>query len=726
MRRVKPSHPGMRRPDTEPPAPFDARESVELSAPQDEEAFPCLVSGRRVEILDGDRIEVGRDSARDIFLEHGDISRMHAVLWRSELGEWSVMDEGSKAGTFVNGAPLAAGVPMLLGDTATLEFGTTRTTRFKFYSEDSPHQTVVRSLVVDAETGALQRSRLEGEIHRTIRRGSRRLLAVFDIDRFTDVQEELGDVRAHELVRTFAEELRLRLWDAALRTGVLFRHGPDSLVYLFRPEDPNEPFEQTGARLERVRARVAERLGAERPNLTYSAAVVPVESRDPMEAIRRLEHKLLQAKLAGGGWTAASRAEVTWMRSDLSGLVNLIQTASKGSVGVAIGSPAAVRRQVARTLEQLPTAKIHVAWNTAANAVVVLANSEVEALKPLGQSMPGCTWIPLALDEARQRIHAIIENAEEAKRSHPECFVIANALAEYKGLYTSDARRPQLARATYESCLKALGAIAVAAAARHVLEHPTSREAETALTVLDACRPERLGAGGWGWLLERAMVFLGPWLPVDVQRHLARPRWDLGARRNAAAHAVQALRDNEETATSLIEWCETLNRGLATPQWALVDVSRVTFHRCGDHQTVECRVLQGREKPRPRTERLPASMRLAEGLWLRFDTRWLYLRPFAEYRACQGCERDHLFLASGPPARFVNREVRLEAFGLDSERHPPIVISVVEDDMLEASALFERLQNPRTTQPGVQSPTSDFDEGEPTGLHVLPRFDPDA
>jgi GGDEF domain-containing protein len=633
-----------------------------------------------------------------------------------------VTDEGSKAGTFVNGARLAAQVPMVLGDTATLEFGSTR---FTFYSEDSPHQTMVRSLVVDAETGALQAGRLEAEIQRGIRRGSRRLLAVFDIDRFTDVQEELGEVRAHELVRTFAEELRQGLWDEALRTGGLFRHGPDSLVYLFRSEDPNEPFEETAARLERVRARVALRLGLERPHLTSSAAVVPVQSTDPKEAVRRLEHKLLQAKLAGGGWTAASRTEVTWMRSDLGGLMSLVHVASEGSVGVAIGSPAAVRRQVARTLELLPEAKVHVAWNTAANAVVVLTSVGVEALKPLTQSMPGCTWIPLTVDDAKQRLHAIVENAEEAKKSHPECFVIANALAEYKGLYANDGRRPQLARATYESCLQALGAIAVAAAARLVLEHPTSRESETALTVLDACRPERLGAGGWGWLLERAMGFLGPWLPSDVRRHLSRPRRDLGARRNAAAHAVQALRDNEETATSLIEWCEVLNRGLATPQWALVDVSRVTFHRCGNHQTVECRVLQGREKPRPKIERMPTTMRLAEGLWLRCDARWLYLRPFAEYRACLGCERDHLFLASGPPSRFVDREVRLDAFGLDSERHPPIAIPVVEDDMLEAFALFERLSGPRVTQPGVRSPQMDFEE-EPTGLHALPRFESDG
>ena len=411
-----------------------------------------------------------------------------------------------------------------------------------------------------------------------------------------------------------------------------------------------------------------------------------------------------------------------WMRSDLNGWIELLQGGGTGSVGVGIGSPAAMRMQAARALELLPGFRCTVAWNTAASVVAVLTDAPMEALEPLRHAMPGCTWLPMTIDDARARVQSIVEQAEEARKTHPECFVIASALADYKGLYASDARRPQLARATYEACLQALGAIALAAAARLALEAPSSPQAGAAVSVLDQCRPERLGAGGWGWLLARAAPFLGPWLPPDVRKHLEKPRWELGARRNAAAHAVQALKDNEETAASLIEWCEALNRGLATPQWSLIDVSRVTFHRFGDQQTVECRVLQGREKPRPRTERLPTTTRLAEGLWLRCDTRWLYLRPFADYRPCLGCERDHLFLASGPPSQFPDREVRLNAFGLDSDRHPAISIQTSSDDMLEATALFERLASPRVTQPGARSPADEFG-GEPTGLHVLPRFD---
>ena len=253
MRRVKPSQPGMRRPDTEPP-PFDARVSVELAPLGDDEVFPCLVSGRRVEILDSELVEIGREPTRDIYLEAADISRGHAVLRRSADGAWCVIDIGSKSGTFVNGVRLAPEAPMWLGDTATVEFG--GAARFTFYAEDSPHQAMVRSLVVDVETGALQGARLEAEIHRFIRRGKQRLLAIFDIDRFSDVQEELGEVRAHELVGIFADELRAAVPVLGLRTGVLFRHGPDSLIYLFRSDDPGEPFEQTAARVDPLCANV--------------------------------------------------------------------------------------------------------------------------------------------------------------------------------------------------------------------------------------------------------------------------------------------------------------------------------------------------------------------------------------------------------------------------------------------------------------------------------------
>ena len=79
-------------------------------------------NARRVVIpLEADEILVGRHGAADIRFTDMSVSRYHAVLYVSN-GVWSVMDLGSKSGTYVNGRKIRSQVK--LKDMDEIRFGT--------------------------------------------------------------------------------------------------------------------------------------------------------------------------------------------------------------------------------------------------------------------------------------------------------------------------------------------------------------------------------------------------------------------------------------------------------------------------------------------------------------------------------------------------------------------------------------------------------------------------
>ncbi|MFR9195628.1 MAG: FHA domain-containing protein, partial [Ruminococcus sp.] len=78
-------------------------------------------NARRVVIpLEADEILVGRHGAADIRFTDMSVSRYHAVLYVSN-GVWSVMDLGSKSGTYVNGRKIRSQVKLKDMDEIRLE-----------------------------------------------------------------------------------------------------------------------------------------------------------------------------------------------------------------------------------------------------------------------------------------------------------------------------------------------------------------------------------------------------------------------------------------------------------------------------------------------------------------------------------------------------------------------------------------------------------------------------
>ena len=74
-------------------------------------------------------ISVGRVANNDIVLTGGGVSKMHAVFQKADSG-YTLMDFGSRNGTFINGIKLEAQKPELLRDRDLISFSSQVSARF--------------------------------------------------------------------------------------------------------------------------------------------------------------------------------------------------------------------------------------------------------------------------------------------------------------------------------------------------------------------------------------------------------------------------------------------------------------------------------------------------------------------------------------------------------------------------------------------------------------------
>jgi adenylate cyclase len=87
-------------------------------------AEPCLihpVTGRRFPLRDGQSWAIGRGDGCAVLLDSRSVSRLHALVQRREGGAISLVDLGSRNGSFVNQRRVS--VPVLLQDGDQLTFG---------------------------------------------------------------------------------------------------------------------------------------------------------------------------------------------------------------------------------------------------------------------------------------------------------------------------------------------------------------------------------------------------------------------------------------------------------------------------------------------------------------------------------------------------------------------------------------------------------------------------
>ncbi len=87
-------------------------------------AEPCLIhsaTGRRFPLHDGQSWAIGRGDGCAVLLDSRSVSRLHALVQRREGGAISLVDLGSRNGSFVNQRRVS--VPVLLQDSDQLTFG---------------------------------------------------------------------------------------------------------------------------------------------------------------------------------------------------------------------------------------------------------------------------------------------------------------------------------------------------------------------------------------------------------------------------------------------------------------------------------------------------------------------------------------------------------------------------------------------------------------------------
>ncbi len=77
--------------------------------------------GRKFALTDGMSWAIGRGDGCAVMLDSRSVSRLHALIQRRDAGDFSLVDLGSRNGSFVNGRRV--GLPMVLNDRDHLVFG---------------------------------------------------------------------------------------------------------------------------------------------------------------------------------------------------------------------------------------------------------------------------------------------------------------------------------------------------------------------------------------------------------------------------------------------------------------------------------------------------------------------------------------------------------------------------------------------------------------------------
>src|SRR6266849_4600249 len=107
---------------------MEARVSLEISfrsrccmsSPAAPAFFDGEVNGQKLEVRLAEVCRIGRSDANHAVLDHGSVSRNHALVYASEAGAYHINDLGSSNGTFVNGSRVSAPTPLNDGDSITI------------------------------------------------------------------------------------------------------------------------------------------------------------------------------------------------------------------------------------------------------------------------------------------------------------------------------------------------------------------------------------------------------------------------------------------------------------------------------------------------------------------------------------------------------------------------------------------------------------------------------
>lgn len=249
-------------------------------------------------VLDQKAVRVGRGADNQIVLDGDSVSRRHCRFERRS-DSWSVVDDGSTNGTYVNDDHIASESRLANGDRVKVG-----PTIFKFLSgtdvESQYHEEIYRMTIIDGLTQAYNKRYLNEALDREIiraRRHARNLsLLMFDIDRFKLINDEHGHLAGDVVLKELAQLVQGRI----RRDELLARYGGEEFVVML----PETTLDGALVLAETLRAKVQENVfvfQSDRINVTISigCAMMVEADRSATELLKRADECLYEAKRSG-------------------------------------------------------------------------------------------------------------------------------------------------------------------------------------------------------------------------------------------------------------------------------------------------------------------------------------------------------------------------------------------------------------------------------------------
>jgi diguanylate cyclase (GGDEF)-like protein len=245
-------------------------------------------------------VVLGRSAACQVEIADDFASREHAeIAWDRDYGGYVLRDLGSRNGTFVNDQRVEE---HLLRPGEQIRVGSHI---FKFLSADHVeaqyHETVYQMMTVDALTQIHNRryfeDAFERELSRSLRHGRPLMLLVIDLDRFKNVNDELGHVAGDEVLRGVCQRIKRRV----RRDELFARFGGEEFVILLTELSAAQG-RQVAEELRNVVAEspISTSRGPVQQTISIGAAhtsgLVPITSQ---ELLNEADRQLYQAKSEG-------------------------------------------------------------------------------------------------------------------------------------------------------------------------------------------------------------------------------------------------------------------------------------------------------------------------------------------------------------------------------------------------------------------------------------------
>lgn len=247
---------------------------------------------------------IGRHVSCAVRLSDPAVSRRHAIIESTQSGAYRIRDRESRNGLFVDGQRVPAHL-LSDGDQIQLSSATVVRARIRSADETKLIDELQRAASMDSLTSVANRrhlmSRLTEELSFAWRHRAPVSLLMIDLDRFKEVNDQLGHHTGDSVLRKVATLLR-----TSIRTeDVLGRYGGDEFVIIARGYGI-EGGSQFAERLCRIaRERIVSARGSE-VTVTLSIGLVACEDPDfdedrpdPMEILARADAALYARKHAG-------------------------------------------------------------------------------------------------------------------------------------------------------------------------------------------------------------------------------------------------------------------------------------------------------------------------------------------------------------------------------------------------------------------------------------------